>query len=260
MLAPERHRMRFLLLAALFALATGAAFWIDLMVARWADANGFQRLGDLDLLITWSEVFGHGVGVTVILVTVFVLDADHRRYILRLAVLAHGAGLVTAVAKRLVDRTRPMHFDLSRDAIDTFAFRFPDFLGDDHDSFPSGHTTSAVGLAIGLAWRYPRGRWLFFIFALGAAAQRWSYRVHYVSDSCAGAVVACLVAAFVLGKSPLQRWLERFEQKGASTAAVPAPTRDGESLRPKQWWAVDPRTDSPTAVETAAHNRRDRSA
>jgi membrane-associated phospholipid phosphatase len=81
-------------------------------------------------------------------------------------------------------------------------------------SFPSGHTAAAVGLAIGLAWLYPRGRWMFYAFALIAASQRWANRDHFVSDSCAGAAIATCVAAFVLGGSALQRWFDRFERRG----------------------------------------------
>lgn len=220
MLAPEIYRIRYLLLAALFSVATAAALSIDLAVARWADADGFRRLGDFDQLVTWSEVFAHGVGVSVILLTVYVLDANHRRTVLRLGVLSLGAGLVTNLTKRFVTRTRPMFFDLSGNVTDTFASGFPELFDDQRHSFPSGHTTAAVGLAIGLSWRYPRGRWLFVFFAVCAAMQRWSYRAHFVSDSCGGAVVAFLVASVVLGASPVQRWFARFEAAEKPTSIL----------------------------------------
>ena len=79
-------------------------------------------------------------------------------------------------------------------------------------SFPSGHTATAVGLAFGLAWLYPRGRWLFAVFALLAAAQRVGSSAHYVSDTLAAAAMASVVAGVCLSERGSGRWFTRFEQ------------------------------------------------
>jgi membrane-associated phospholipid phosphatase len=62
-------------------------------------------------------------------------------------------------------------------------------------SFPSAHSATAVGLAIGLSWLYPRGRWLFAAFAGLAILQRLDADAHYCSDVLAGGGVAFVVAA-----------------------------------------------------------------
>ena len=61
-----------------------------------------------------------------------------------------------------------------------------------YQSFPSGHTATAVGLAVALACAYPRGRWFFAGMALLAACQRVGDGHHFLSDTLAGASVAFL--------------------------------------------------------------------
>jgi membrane-associated phospholipid phosphatase len=214
-LAPHTLQRRFLMGAACFlAAAAVAVLSIDMPVARWAAADGFRRLGDLDSLIVWSEVFAHGAGVGVILLLVAVLYPARVRCLPRLALLSLGAGLAANVAKLLFARIRPHGAELGGTALATFdGTMFP--TSSMHQSFPSGHTAAAVGLAVGLAWLYPRGRWMFAAFAAMAAAQRWSNRDHFVSDTCAGAAIAMVVAALVLGDSAVARWCAWFEQGGA---------------------------------------------
>jgi membrane-associated phospholipid phosphatase len=50
-------------------------------------------------------------------------------------------------------------------------------------------------LAIVLSYYYPRGRWLFTIFAGLAMLQRLDAHAHYLSDVLAGAALAFLLAA-----------------------------------------------------------------
>jgi membrane-associated phospholipid phosphatase len=56
----------------------------------------------------------------------------------------------------------------------------------------------AFGLCAALAWRYPRGRWLFLVFAVSAALQRVATSAHYPSDVCFGASLGFLGAALFL--------------------------------------------------------------
>lgn len=226
MLAPDALRRRYALAAALFALAAIAAIAIDMPVARWVDEGGFRRLHELDSLVVWSEVYAHGVGVSLILVLVYALDPTRRRCLLRLGILSLGAGLVANLAKLFVARSRPYAADLADSALATFHGTLP--TASAWQSLPSGHTATAVGLAIGLSWLYPRGRWLFFAFAALAASQRWANRDHFVSDTCAGAALACLVAAVVLGGSPLQRRLAKLEEPDSN-----APPPD-DLIRPRE--------------------------
>jgi membrane-associated phospholipid phosphatase len=208
-LAVDVLRRRYTRCAAFFALATVGALWIDMPVARWADNDGFRRLGDFDNLVVWSEFFAHGLGVSLILLLVLVLDPENRRRVLRLGFLSLGSGAMASLVKIFINRTRPYSANLTDTSLATFQGLFP--VSHEFKSLPSGHSATAVGLAIGLAFLYPRGRWLFFAFAAIASSQRWANRDHFVSDSLAGAALACLIAAVVLGKSPIERWLSEFE-------------------------------------------------
>lgn len=236
-LAPDALRRRYALAAALFVLAAAAALAIDMPVAHWVDEGGFRRLHELDSLVVWSEFYAHGVGVSLILILVYSLDPARRRCLLRLGALSLGAGLVANLAKLGVARSRPYAADLSDSALATFHGTFP--TASASQSLPSGHTATAVGLAIGLSWLYPRGRWLFFAFAAVAASQRLANRDHFASDTFAGAAVACLVAAVVLGSSPLQRRLAKLEEP-ESNGRQPDPPATDDLIRPRE--TASPRT------------------
>ncbi|MBN1910654.1 MAG: phosphatase PAP2 family protein [Pirellulales bacterium] len=191
---------------------------IDLPAARWCRDGHIP--GDLKKVFTLAEVFGHGIGVGMIILAAWVLDPARRWAIPRVAALAFGAGLMADVAKLLVARVRPRAFDLTGNVTDTFVGLFPfGSGGSNQQSFPSAHVATAVGLAIALAWLYPRGRWLFGVLAVLVAGQRLMVSAHYPSDTCFGAAVACLLAVALLGPGPLSRWFARHEARWRLRAA-----------------------------------------
>ncbi len=203
--------------AAFFAVAACASLTIDISVARCQLDT--WPLGDFRKMLDISEVFAHGFGAFMILMTVAVLDPLNRPRLPRVAACAFGAGLMAQVVKHLFPRMRPNVFDASGDVMSTFL----PWGVETHEqavelgrraiqSFPSGHTATAVGLAFGLAWLYPRGRWLFAVFALLAAAQRIGSSAHYVSDTLAAAAMASVVAGVCLSERGSGRWFTRFEQ------------------------------------------------
>jgi undecaprenyl-diphosphatase len=56
-------------------------------------------------------------------------------------------------------------------------------------SFPSGHATFAWALAVVLATKEPRAKWLFYALAFFISLSRVYLGVHYPSDVAAGALV-----------------------------------------------------------------------
>lgn len=184
----------FLVGAILFGLAAIAVFTVDGPAARieFSDVPG-----DLRRIVQLSEVFAHGTGVMMILLAVLVLDPERRLTVPRIAIVTFMPGIFTRFGKMLVARERPAVFDLTGSAVDSFN-GFPGHSGAwDLQSFPSGHTATAVGLALALSWVYPQGRRLFFGFAVLAASQRVLFDAHFVSDTLAGAGIACFVTACV---------------------------------------------------------------
>jgi membrane-associated phospholipid phosphatase len=198
----SRAHVPALLLAAgvLLALA-GAALAVDLPIARSVRAH--ELPGEIRHFVRLAECFGWGGTVGLIILAAAILDPRGWRVIPRLAIGAFGAGLGANAIKLLVVRSRPSVANLDGTVWETFGDWLPVFrvgvLGFAENakqhSFPSGHTATAVGLAIALSALYPRGRWLFAALAALAALQRIEVQAHFLSDVVAGAAVGCLIGA-----------------------------------------------------------------
>lgn len=106
------------------------------------------------------------------------------------AVLASGA--TVSFAKHLIGRARPAALDPPRVlAIEPAAFDAP------WASFPSGHATTAMALAVGLGLLCPRYRTAFLCVGLWAAFSRALLGAHWLSDVLAGIVWGLLGAWLV---------------------------------------------------------------
>jgi membrane-associated phospholipid phosphatase len=198
----SRYLHRCLMLAAVFLVSAGLALPMDMVLARWC--GQIDLPGDLAKLINYSEVFGHGLGVGLIILVATTLDCRGWRIGSYLATHAFGAGLLANLAKQLVARTRPYAVvDLTQHVKETFPGIFPlaqlwnnfsfDFGNSALASFPSAHSATATGLAAALSVCYPRGRWWFVFFAILAGSQRAFARAHFASDILAGSALAMLV-------------------------------------------------------------------
>ncbi len=207
--ANKRFSYRLLITAAMLACCGVLAISIDVPVSQWWSTQGLP--GDLRKLVTLAEFFGHGCGAALILVGFFVLLPNRRRQLPRLTACAFASGMLANVGKGLVQRTRPYEFDYTSPITASFTEWFP-FFGEHADqSFPSGHTALAFGLAVGLLALFPRGRWLFLAYASLAACQRMNANVHFLSDVLCGAAVGCLGPALCYHSKLLGRWFDQIE-------------------------------------------------
>ncbi len=190
---PARPLWRRLVPPACLMLLAAAALTIDGPLARWWAAIDLP--GDLRRLLTWSEFFGHGLGAALVLVAVYVLDPGRRWRLPRVVAATAAAGLTANLVKAMIGRTRPHAYDIASSALESFQGWWTlGAGGSTQQSFPSAHTATAVGLALALAWLYPRGRWLFAALALLVACQRMQCGAHFPSDTLAGAGVGWLAA------------------------------------------------------------------
>ncbi|MBI3839487.1 MAG: phosphatase PAP2 family protein [Planctomycetia bacterium] len=205
--------------AALLGAIGVAALAVDVPLATWI--RGGNCPGAIQKLFAVSEVFGHGLGVVFVVLIIGVLDPWHRYAIPRILAAAFGSGLLANVFKLLVARARPYSFDLHGSGLDTFSQWFP-LLGSGpaQQSFPSSHTATAAGLAIVLAYFYPRGRWLFPAFAILAGGERLVDQFHFLSDTFWGAAVGCIFAPLCVYGSSLSRGFDRLEQQLLNRAGV----------------------------------------
>jgi membrane-associated phospholipid phosphatase len=215
---PSRLRVLSILLAVL-AAAAPLAFFLDLPLARWIQADGLT--GDVKHVVRLSEVFAHGSGVFLILLAVISLDARRWWVLPRLAIGAYGAGLLADLLKLVMSRRRPEKFDVNLTVWDSFlgffawsdASTWREALSRDIQSFPSGHAATAAGLACALSRLYPRASWFFVAITVLACFQRIAAMAHYLSDVLAGAFVGVLVN-LLLELPRVRKWLASFENEG----------------------------------------------
>lgn len=222
--------------AAALAILGAATLAVDVPVARWFKDGRWPAVmpgwlievaDEIHRLVTLSEVVAHAGSVAVILGLVLALDrrlewprrlgeALRRRggtrrplpsaqaaFARMLGATVTGA-LATDLVKLCVDRIRPRAADFAVQASvwDSFSAAFVATVTGSRSnihSFPSGHSAMAAGLAAALAWRYPRGRAFFAVFAAMAMAQRVVSSAHFPSDACFGAALGLAGAALFLG-------------------------------------------------------------
>ena len=239
--APHTLGRTRLFIAGVLASAGLLAFAIDLPVAEWFRSHRLPK--ELNRYLNFTEVFGHGIGVAMIMLGAFVLDDSLRfpsltwpairwptyqptapkRWAARMLGGLIAGPLMVLLLKQLIDRVRPRAADFSNAAevFDTFGrgLLAADAGGSsDLHSFPSGHSATAAALASVLIWKYPRGRWFFVLLATSACLQRLASSAHYPSDACLGAAIGVLGSAIVLG---------REESPAEDAAAAPfAPVAD----------------------------------
>jgi membrane-associated phospholipid phosphatase len=195
-----------LIVAGLLAMS------VDCQLARWC--LGGNCPGALENLFSTLEPFGNGLGVAIIGLTIFCLDPARRWALPRVLGCAYLAGLAANGLKLLLARTRPHSFDFHGGVFDTFGHWLPmTSAGSTGQSFPSGHTATAVALAAALAWLYPRGRRLFPLMAVMVACHRIESGAHFLSDVLWGAAVGTLIAICFLKIGLLPIWLDRMEER-----------------------------------------------
>ena len=208
---PLATRLKWPLLAVVGAGLLAMAFAVDTSVEGFLTHLHYS--GSVHDLFNVAETFGNGFGVALVLLLVVVLDRHRQAAVLRLTWCAVGAGLMADVVKLMVSRVRPRDTDLVIAHVwDTFGHFVPlASNGSGSQSFPSAHTATAAGLAVGLAILYPRGRYLFAALAVCVAMQRMAVGAHFPSDVLVGGALGAGWAYFCQAGTPLGNWIGRWE-------------------------------------------------
>lgn len=176
--------------------------------------------GDLRRILGLAEIFAHGAGVVLIGWCIWHLAPQRRRCLPRLAACAFMPGLVANLLKISLCRLRPIYFgeQLPNSIWDSWIATLPNVFTTRAEygtyfasSFPSGHATTAFGLAIGLSWVFPQGRWPFYSIAVLAAAQRIVSGAHWFSDTLFGLALAMLIAGSLTSNSRFAKLFVRIE-------------------------------------------------
>jgi Membrane-associated phospholipid phosphatase len=121
-------------------------------------------------------------------------------------------GLLANLLKRLVGRGRPSEFDSSG------AFSFQNLFNDwQFQSFPSGHTTTAIALAFVVGFLWPRLFPVFFVVGAVVGLSRVPVGMHYPTDVFGGLIVGMLGAYLVRNLFARRRWLFVTQPDGRIT-------------------------------------------
>ncbi|MBD8064901.1 phosphatase PAP2 family protein [Devosia sp. PTR5] len=111
-------------------------------------------------------------------------------------------GLASNLLKRLLGRGRPAEFD------DFGAFSFQHFLNDStFQSFPSGHSTTAMAFCFVVGFLAPRFFRLVLIIAIMTGVSRVVIGMHYPTDVVAGFALGMVGAYAVRNFFAARRWL-----------------------------------------------------
>ncbi len=208
--------------------AIGAFVTIDVSAARARLLDAWP--GEIVSWINHGEVFGDGLGALTILAGVWFLDPRRRRCLPRLLAVTFGSGAAANVVKACLGRPRPFQWLADGGLGGTWpaaeAWLPLGTNGTAWQSFPSGHTATAVGLALGLGALYPQGRRYFAALAALVAVQRVMTDMHFVSDVLAGAATAWLTASTVFLAPSIHARFARFERgERPAGSGSPAPRR-----------------------------------
>jgi membrane-associated phospholipid phosphatase len=212
----SENTRRHIMMCGLFALAGILALAIDVPLSQALFSE--KSLHWLHGFLESVEPFGQPSAVIAVSLGVVMCGGVRRGSGFRIAAGALLSGLAVLLLKLCVARVRPRHFNFEGTVLDTFSGILPGSSGSHLQSWPSGHTATAVGFCLALSAVFPKGRWLFRVLAVLVALQRIESGAHYLSDTLFAASVACIVHLAVFGTGPAGRWFDGVEAQCARFA------------------------------------------
>ena len=186
------------------AIGMLAAWAVGLSCQAWdieisQSVQNIKIPGDLRKAIALSESFAHSSGGVVIFATLLWIDVKNRAKLWQAAFFTLICGIAANGAKLFVPRCRPHSLDQSEiEILSSWQTWGTPWTGSWFDeqfrSFPSGHSATAVALAIGLTQVYPRGKWIFASLATVACLQRLVSNAHFLSDIMGGVMIPLAIS------------------------------------------------------------------
>jgi len=109
-----------------------------------------------------------------------------------IALTAFWSGLLVNLLKILFARYRPVeYFEHQLYGMSWFD------VGYRQASFPSGHSTTALSVAVALMLAFPRFRWLILLAGLLVLSSRIVVTAHYFSDTVMGGYIGVMTTFYI---------------------------------------------------------------
>jgi membrane-associated phospholipid phosphatase len=179
--------VRIILTVAGWTAASIAALYLDDSIRDWLRApghNGEPRTAILRPILENAVE----AQLYVIVPGILISFSNRRRLFCGYLLAMLLAVIFTHALKFAVGRYRP-HLDAVPTAVS------PMTSDSKQQSFPSGHTSAAVAMAILLGIYFPKGKFFFWLLATGLGLERVRVEAHFLSDVIAGAGIGVLSVA-----------------------------------------------------------------
>jgi membrane-associated phospholipid phosphatase len=201
--------LRILLIVAAWTAASIAALYADDSIRNWFRAPGHNDKPRTAILRPLLENAVEAQ-LYVIVPGILLSFANRRRLLIGYLTAMLLSVVFTHSLKFAVGRHRP-HLD----AVPTTVA--PMTSDSKQQSFPSGHTSAAVAMAILLGIYFPNGKVFFWLLAIGLGLERVRVEAHFLSDVIAGAGIGVLSVAVARRILPAECFSARLDY--APTAA-----------------------------------------
>ena len=184
---------RIVLLASFAVLAiVSSMFFVDIPLARFIHSLETPWLRSAGMALEELGKSHWVLGYCILAIAIAwrsMRDVAHRHIEFFLSVAI--SGIAANIIKVIACRPRPML--MLTEGItqwDPLAFRM-EYLW---NSFPSGHATTGLAIAISGSAAWTRLRWFFWPLGIAIAVARMIVDAHYLSDVIAGSVLGAVVA------------------------------------------------------------------
>ncbi len=207
-------------LAGLF-LVLFALWWVDAPLSRLAHALPEPVIAFFEWLTDFGESGWILYPALAFWLVCTVLARVGNKWTARLALKQMAAtfgfiflgvglpGLASNLLKSLIGRARPELMD----TVGSFAFQ-PIVNSASYESFPSGHSTTAMAFCLVVSFLSPRTFPVMLIFSVGIVLSRVIVGAHYPTDALSGAILGTLGAYWIRNIFASRRWAFRREADG----------------------------------------------
>lgn len=179
-------------IAPLFTVITCTIWWVDAPVSHWMHANATDWMRTLGTVLDHAGqshwVLGYCAVAAIVL---WRTQRDMARNHLLMFGSVAISGIIANIIKVLAGRPRPpLAIQSGIVSWEPLSWHM-EFLW---NSFPSGHATTGLCIAIMGSALYPRLSPLMWTLGIGIAVARIVLNVHYVSDVMVGSLIGAVVA------------------------------------------------------------------